>query len=140
MVCNIDPAPPLTTVPNKVILWRDRYQDKGVLGLKDKPPSKIRQIRSYTKNEYFKFTNYECGMAIEEFHPMKWHWRLLSMAKTYRVCSNWAGRSHAANFAEHEGDSRLAGCYRCGRGSSMPPLSKRLTAKSQCQLEIFCDR
>ena len=30
-------AQKLGTYPNKVIMWRDRYQDKGLLGLKDKP-------------------------------------------------------------------------------------------------------
>ena len=30
-------AQKLDTYPNKVILWRNRYRDKGLLGLKDKP-------------------------------------------------------------------------------------------------------
>ena len=30
-------AQKLGTYPNKVIMWRNRYQDKGLLGLKDKP-------------------------------------------------------------------------------------------------------
>ena len=30
-------AQKLDTYPNKVIMWGNRYQDKGLLGLKDKP-------------------------------------------------------------------------------------------------------